>query len=111
MVNPQVQTVQNLYGKGGQRVSKAELWLAKSDLYFERKKITLGGVGKSLQAAILTLEPNPPERKFLYMLKIFSQEDFALKSKLRPGGFLEHLFWVSFSSRNKGQLWPAVTRP
>ena len=25
---------------------------------------------------------NPPERKFLYMLKIFSQEDFALKSKL-----------------------------
>ena len=31
---------------------------------------------------ILTLERNPPERKFLYMLKIFSQEEFALKSKL-----------------------------
>ena len=25
------------------------------------------------------------------MLKIFSQEDFALKSKLRPGGFFQHL--------------------
>ena len=29
-------------------------------------------------ASILTLEPNPPERKFLYMLEKFSQEDFAL---------------------------------
>ena len=31
---------------------------------------------------VLIVEQNPPERKFLYMLKIFSQEDFALKSKL-----------------------------
>ena len=45
-------------------------------------KIALGGVTKSLQAAILTLEQNPPERKFLTYIKIFSQEDFALKSKL-----------------------------
>ena len=28
----------------------------------------------------MIVERNPPERKFLYMLKIFSQEDFALKS-------------------------------
>ena len=41
-----------------------------------------GCVAKCLQAAIFTLEQNPRERKFLYMLKIFSQEDFALKSKL-----------------------------
>jgi len=39
---------------------------------------------------ILTLERNPPERKFLYMLKIFSQEDFALRSKLWPNNFSEH---------------------
>ena len=58
----------------------------------------------------MTLEQNPPERKFLYMLKIFSQEDFALKSKLWHLTFLEHLFWF-FPSRNKGQLRAAVTRP
>ena len=52
------------------------------DPYFERKKITLGGVGKSPAVTILTLEQNPPERKFLTYIKIFSQEDFALKSKL-----------------------------
>ena len=50
-----------------------------------------GGVPLRRSVTILTLERNPPERKFLYMLKIFSQEDFALKSKLRPGGFLQHL--------------------
>ena len=66
---------------------------------------------KSLQAAILILERNPPERKFLYMLKIFSQEDFALKSKLWPLGFLLHRLRWFFSSRNKGQLRAAVTRP
>ena len=82
LVIPHVQTVQNMYRKGGQRVCKVELLGAKVDPYFERKKITLGGVAKTWQAAILTLERNPPERKFLYMLKIFSQEDFALKSKL-----------------------------
>ena len=59
----------------------------------------------------MILERNPPERKFLYMLKIFSQEDFALKSKLRPAKFLLHRLSRFFFSRNKGQLRAAVTRP
>ena len=60
----------------------------------------------------LILERNPPERKFLYMLKIFSQEDFALKYAIdidRKG--FRTPFLVFFSSRNKGQLWPDVTWP
>ena len=56
--------------------------IQKVDHHFEKKKITKGGVTKSLQAVILMLEQNPPERKFLTYIKIFSQEDFALKSKL-----------------------------
>ena len=86
--NPHVQMVQNMYDKGGQGVCKAELRPPEVDPYFERKKIALGGVTKSLQAAILTLEQNPPERKFLTYIKIFSQEDFALRSKLWPNNFL-----------------------
>ena len=61
-----------MYGKGGKRVFKAELRTAEVDPYFEREKITLGGVAKTWQAAILTLEQNPPERKFLTYIKIFS---------------------------------------
>ena len=45
------------------------------------------------------------------MLKIFSQEDFALKSKLWPPSFLLHRLRWFFFSRNKGQLRPAVTWP
>ena len=86
-VNPYAQRVQNMYGKGGQRVSKAKLRPPEVDPYFERKKITLGGVAKSPAVTILTLEQNPPERIFLYMLNKFSQEDFALRSKLWPNNF------------------------
>ena len=43
---------------------KVELRAAEVDPYFEREKIALGGVAKSLQAAILTLKPNPPEKMF-----------------------------------------------
>ena len=50
----------------------AELRPPEVDPYFERKKIALGGVTKSLQAAILTLEQNPPERKFLRYIKILT---------------------------------------
>ena len=66
-------------------------WPAKVDPYFERRKKPKKGVPKSWAVTILTLEQNPPERKFLTYIKIFSQEDFALKSKLWPLGFLEHL--------------------
>ena len=71
-----------MYGKGGKGVCKAELRPPEVDPYFEREKITLGGVAKSSGVTILTLEQNPPERKFLTYIKNFSQEDFTLKSKL-----------------------------
>ena len=61
---------------------ESELRPPEVDPYFERKKIALGGVTKSPAVTILTLEQNPPERNFLTYIKIFSQEDFALKSKL-----------------------------
>ena len=70
---------------------KAVLWPLKVDPYFERKKITLGGVAKTWPAAILTLEPNLPGEVFEMYIKIFSQEDFALKSRLWQAGFLERL--------------------
>ena len=46
------------------------------------------------------------------MLKIFSQEDFALKSKLRPAKFLEHLPIFAGNSRFTGisQLRAGKTR-
>merc|ERR1712047_149968 len=56
----------------------------------------IGRCWKKLTGRNLIVEQNPPERKFLYMLKIFSQEDFALKSKLRPWYFFQHLFLVFF---------------
>ena len=37
-MNPYVHTIQNMYDKGGERVSKAELWPLKVDPYFEPKK-------------------------------------------------------------------------
>ena len=43
---------------------------------------SLGPSFTDLGITILTLEQNPPERKFLTYIKIFSQEDFSLKSKL-----------------------------
>ena len=63
-VNPYVQTVQNMYGKGGERVGKAELRPPEVDPYFKRKKITLGGVTKNQPATILIVDRNPPERIF-----------------------------------------------
>ena len=72
LVNPHVQTVQNMYSKGGERVCKAELRPVKVDPYSERKK-TFGGVAKTWLAAILTLEQNPPERIFLMYIKISLQ--------------------------------------
>ena len=47
LVKAHVQTVQNMYGKGGWGVCKAELQPPEVDPYFERKKISLGGVPKN----------------------------------------------------------------
>ena len=100
VVNPHVQTVQNIYGKGGWKV------------LFREEKNALGGVAKNTTAAILNLEQNPPERKFLTYIKIFSQEDLALKSKLRPWYFLLHLPIFAGNSRFTGisQLRAGKTR-
>ena len=65
----------------------------------------------SLPEGARQILPNGRARKFLTYTKIFSQEDFALKSKLRPWYFLLHRLRHFFSSRNKGQLRAAVTRP
>ena len=89
----------NLFSKGGIESARPSYGRPKLTLISREKKITLGGVGKSPAVTILTLEQNPPERKFLYMLKIFSQEDFALQSKLWPANFWEHLFWFFFLSK------------
>ena len=86
LVKAHVQMVQNMYGKGGWGVCKAELRPSEVDPYFERKKITLRGVGKSSGVTILTLERNPPERKFLYMLKNFLSGGFCSKVKIVTAG-------------------------
>ena len=56
---------------------------------------------KNYTATILTFEQNPPERIFLCTLSTYSQEDFALKSKLRPCNFLLHRFRYFFSHFSK----------
>ena len=50
LVNPHVQTTQNMYGKGGWRVCKAELWLLKVDPYFKREKNMFSGVRQNYLA-------------------------------------------------------------
>ena len=42
----------------------------KVEPYFKREKNTLGGAPQSWSATILTLEQNPPERKFLTYVKV-----------------------------------------
>ena len=69
-MNPHVWAVQNMYGKGGQRVCKAELWPLKIDPYFKSEKTTLGGVTKSWAVTILSLKQNPPERMFELELEL-----------------------------------------
>ena len=66
--------------------------------------VKLSSVSNCPITAILTLEQNSLERIFLYILKKSSQEDFALKSKLRPAKFFVTPPSVIFFSRNKGQL-------
>ena len=97
--------------KGGRESLKPSYGWPKLTLISRGKKTNKKGVPRSLQAAILTLEPNPPERIFLYILKKSSPENFALKSKLRLWYSFQHRQRYSFLTWNKGQLWAAVTRP
>ena len=84
--------------KGGRESARPSYGRSKLTLISRERKNSLGSVTKTWPAAILTLEQNPLDRKFLYMLKIFSQEDFALESKLRPAKFLQHLLRYFFLS-------------
>ena len=70
------------------------------------------GVPKAWEVTILTLEHNPLKRFFLYISKKSSQEDFALKSKLRPWYFFQHLPIFAGNSRFTGisQLRAGKTR-
>ena len=98
--------------KGGRESARPSYGRPKLTLIPREKKITLGGVTKTWPAAILTLEQNPLERKFLCTLKIFSQEDFALKSKLWPWYFFQHRPTFAGNSRSTGisQLWAGKTQ-
>ena len=86
------QDSENVYERWVQQIFDRVLAARSWEMPVKRElPAKIGRCSKSWAVTILTLERNPPERKLLYMLKIFSQEDFALKSKLRPGGFLQHL--------------------
>ena len=74
--------------KGGRESARPSYGRPKLTL-ISREKNHLRRCSKKPPAAIFTLEPNHPERIFLYIKKS-SQEDFALKSKLWPPKFLEH---------------------
>ena len=78
---------------------------------FREEKNHLRWCSKKLGGHNFDFRAKSSWEKFLYMLKIFSQGDFALESKLWPPSFLLHrLRWFYFSW-NKGQLRAAVTRP
>ena len=68
--------------KVGRESARPSYGRPKLTLISRKKKITFGGVPKTWQVTILTLEQNPPERKFLTYINIFSQEDFALFCKI-----------------------------
>ena len=54
--------------KGGRESARPSYGRPKLTLISREKKITLGGVGKTWEATILTLEQNLPERMFeIYM--------------------------------------------
>ena len=76
LVNPHVETVQNVYG----RVCRAELWPPEDDPDFKRVLEKGSRSQFWLQSEILVRGCSKYIRKF-------SCEEFALKSKLRPGGF------------------------
>ena len=75
--------------KGGRESLRPSYGLPKLTLISRAKK-PKKRVPKSPAVTILTLEQNPPKRNFLTYIKIFSQEDFALRSKLWPNNFSEH---------------------
>ena len=50
--------------KGGRESARPSYGQPKLTLISRRKKITFGGVPKTWQVTILTIEQNPPERKF-----------------------------------------------
>ena len=70
--------------------------------YFKKEKITLGGVGKNLQAAILTLEQNPPETNLINIHKKILSGGFGSKVKIAAGQVFvtpPNLFFFSLEIR------------
>ena len=92
--------------------NKSELRTAKIDPYFE-KKIIFGGVAKTWEVTILTLEQNPPERMFemninnsLERILLWSQNCntalFLLATRALPAS-------PNFGQAKHGQNDPAAT--
>merc|ERR1712004_860455 len=79
----------------------------KADEEIKDHEIFFGVVAFLIQSS-----SNPPERMFEMYIKKSSQEDLALKSKLRPGGFLLHRPIFAGNSRFTGisQLRAGKTR-
>ena len=72
---PHVQTVQNIFGKGGYSVFKVELRPAEVDPYFKRKN---SWSNENLTATIYKMRP--PQRHFdVYKNSLIQYRSFILK--------------------------------
>ena len=81
LVNPHVQTVQNMYGKGGQRVCKAELLPPEVDPYFERKN-RLGRCCKKLGGHNFDFRAKSSWEKIFNIYKNFLSGGFCSQVKI-----------------------------
>ena len=68
--------------KGGSESARPSYSRPKLTLNSRRKKITLGSVGKILEATILTLEQNPPKRNFFNIYNNFLSRGFCSNMKI-----------------------------
>ena len=76
---PHVQTVQNIFGKGGYSVSKVKLRQAKVDTYFKRKN---SWSNENLTATIYKMRP--PQRHFDVYKKSLIQYTGCFFRLVRP---------------------------
>ena len=110
-VNPHVQRVQNMYGKEGQGVFKAELRAAEVDPRFEicREPIAVSIFKDTLPIFIRSLgnEQNMDSN----MVTPGSIRFQAIGPKIKKCQFFVTPNLRCKKSRNEGQLRPPVTRP
>ena len=103
--------------KGGRESLRPSYGRPKLTLILRGKK-PKKGVPKSLQAAILTLEQNPPERKFFYMFS-FSLRGFGSKVKIEAWrlfgtpflGFFPLEIRVNFGRPYSIRSYPYLRKP